>query len=143
MFILPVCVFFSSVYYEMPPPHQCCLILSFLLCHTILKSSSVQQFPTLHSEIEQNTIFLQERTTTTAPRQIDLRLWSTEFCMADIETVLRIALSLAHWSTSLMPAIRPAITRQWNVCGAISCVVLGTLKSLSQTDKLSALWLLR
>lgn len=49
------------------------------------------------------TLFLQENTTTTAPCQIDLRLWSAVFCMADTETVLRIALSLPRWQTSVMP----------------------------------------
>ncbi|KAL7394245.1 hypothetical protein ABVT39_022937 [Epinephelus coioides] len=58
--------------------------------------------------------------------------------MADPETVLRIASSLARWSTSPMPVIRPTSTRHENDCRIISCVVLGTLKSLSQTDKLSS-----
>lgn len=118
-------------------------VLSFslsLLRHTVPKSTRVQQFPILLSEIEQKTLFLQGTTASTAPCPIDLRLWSARFCMADSETVLRITLSLARRSTSLMPAIGPAITRHCNVCRAISCVVLGTFESLSQTGKLSALW---
>lgn len=77
-----LCMFSSTQFFIINAPLLISsVVLFFLLCHTILKPSTVQQFPILRNKIEQNSIFLQERLSTTAPCQIDLCPWSTEFCM--------------------------------------------------------------